>query len=58
MEPWETPAKTGLHDEVCPFKTTLWNHEVYNVKVFADDTSPFIVVKNNNEKANVLNNDP
>ena len=24
----------------------------------ADDTSPFIVVNNNNEKANVLNNDP
>ena len=25
MEPWETPAKTGLRDEVCPFKTTLGN---------------------------------
>ena len=20
IEPWETPAKTGLHDDVCPFK--------------------------------------
>ena len=23
MEPWGTPAKTRLHDDVCPFKTTL-----------------------------------
>ena len=25
MEPWGTPTKTGLHDEVCLFKTTLWS---------------------------------
>ena len=25
IEPWGTPAKTGLHDDVCPFKTILWN---------------------------------
>ena len=25
IEPWETPAKNGLHDDVCPFKTTLWS---------------------------------
>ena len=25
MDPGGTPARTGLHDEVCPFKTTLWN---------------------------------
>ena len=25
MEPWGTPAKTGLHDEVCLFITTLLN---------------------------------
>ena len=23
IEPWGTPARTGFHDEVCPFKTTL-----------------------------------
>ena len=23
IERWETPAKIGLHNEVCPFKTTL-----------------------------------
>ena len=23
MEPWETPTKIGLYDEVCLFKTTL-----------------------------------
>ena len=25
MEPWGTPAKTDLHDKVCPFETTLRN---------------------------------
>ena len=25
MEPWGTPIKTGLHDEVFLFKTTLWS---------------------------------
>ena len=25
IEPSRTPAKNGPHDEVCPFKTTLWN---------------------------------
>ena len=25
IEPWRTPAKTGLHDDACPFKRTLWN---------------------------------
>ena len=25
IEHWRAPAKTGLHEEVCPFKTTLWN---------------------------------
>ena len=22
---WETPAKIGLHDDICPFKTTLYS---------------------------------
>ena len=25
MKPWGTPSKTGLQDEACPFKTTLWS---------------------------------
>ena len=25
IEPWGTPAEIGLHDDVCPFKMTLWN---------------------------------
>ena len=25
IEPCGTPAKTGFHDEFCPFKITLWN---------------------------------
>ena len=25
IEPWGTPAITGFHDDVCPFKITLWN---------------------------------
>ena len=25
IEPWGIPARTGFHNEVCRFKTTLWN---------------------------------
>ena len=25
IEPWRTLARTGFHDGVCPFNTTLWN---------------------------------
>ena len=25
IDPRGTSAKTGLHDDVCPFRTTLWN---------------------------------
>ena len=25
MEPWGTPAKTGLHNKVCTFKVNLRN---------------------------------
>ena len=25
IEPWGAPAKTGLHDDVCAFETTLWS---------------------------------
>ena len=25
IQPWATPAKTGFHNDVCTFKTTLWN---------------------------------
>ena len=25
MDPWGMPATIGLHDDVCPFKRTLWN---------------------------------
>ena len=25
IDPWGTPAKSGLHDDVCPFRKTLWN---------------------------------
>ena len=25
IEPWGTPAKTGLQDDVCSFKTTLFS---------------------------------
>ena len=25
IDPWDTPAITGLHNEVYPFNTTLWN---------------------------------
>ena len=25
IEPWGAPAITGLYEDVCPFKITLWN---------------------------------
>ena len=25
MDPWDAPARIGLHNEVSPFKTTYWN---------------------------------
>ena len=25
IKPWRTPAITGLHEDVCPFKIILWN---------------------------------
>ena len=31
MEPWGTPAKTGLHDKVCWFKK---NFEIYLIGSF------------------------